>query len=174
MCIIEDINDYSDKMDNFEQTQTCNQIMEHLSKDKDNPIVWKYKKIIAHQEPLQPNHQNNKQVVHVKVKWKYGENTYKPFSMMGKDNPNAWTLYVRKKSLVYKPGWHKYQNKVTQKKIHKHCMRFSFHRIKEVIAPRFIVFCHLTDKDNPESWKIFKDIPFKPGETLQINHDKED
>ena len=43
--------------DAYEEVLSYNQILEYLEKD-DNDIVWKFKDIIGHPGPLQPNHKD--------------------------------------------------------------------------------------------------------------------
>ena len=38
--------------DTREEVITYNQLLEYLAKDKDNDIVWKFKRIVSHQGPL--------------------------------------------------------------------------------------------------------------------------
>ena len=46
--------------DEYEEVMSYNQILDHLNKDTDKPIVWKFKNIIAHQRPLDPKHKDYK------------------------------------------------------------------------------------------------------------------
>ena len=74
---------------------------------------------------------------------------------------------------------------IPHSKLHKRHTALSFHRVREAIASKFIVFHHLPGKDNPadilskhwsysDIWKTLQCILFWPGDTLKLNHDKVD
>jgi hypothetical protein len=42
------------KDDESEEVITYNQLLEYLSRDKANDIVWKFQRIVSHQGPLKP------------------------------------------------------------------------------------------------------------------------
>ena len=69
-------------------------------------------------------------------------------------------------------------------KLHKRHTALSFHRVREAIASKFIVFHHIPGKDNPadilskhwsysDVWKNLQCILYWPGDTLEIDLEKE-
>ena len=46
--------------DAYEDILSYIQIMDHLNRDDDNPVAWKFKSIIAHQGPLDKSHKDYK------------------------------------------------------------------------------------------------------------------
>ena len=133
--IIEAIDDHMDKTntspdliqfrcsindDEFEEILTYNQIMEHLTRDEENPIIWKYKKIVAHQGPLQPNHPDYKGSKYkVRVKWENGEITDEPLGIIAADDLVACAHYAHEKGLLYLPGWRQFQKIAKHEKVLK-------------------------------------------------------
>jgi hypothetical protein len=41
--------------DEYEEILSYQEIINYVEKDEDNPVVWKFKKIVSHQGPLTPN-----------------------------------------------------------------------------------------------------------------------
>ena len=86
--IIEAINDHHDASsgykptvkfkcsvnnDAYEEILSYNQILDYLEKDDDD-IMWKFKDIIGHQGPLQPNHKDYKgSTYNLTILWENGE-----------------------------------------------------------------------------------------------------
>ena len=65
-----------------------NQIMDHLNKDNDDPVIWKFKDIIGHQGPLDPNHKDYKgSTYNVSIEWENGEITDESLSLIATDDP---------------------------------------------------------------------------------------
>ena len=56
--------------DKYEDIMSYNEIIAYLEKDADNPILWKFKKIVSHQGPLSRNHPDyNGSSYNVRVEW---------------------------------------------------------------------------------------------------------
>ena len=87
-----------------------NKIMEHLEKDRDNPIVWKFKRIVAHQGPLtKNNHECKGSLYNVRVEWENGEITDEPLAIIGKDDPVTCAICARENDLLNMPGWQRFK-----------------------------------------------------------------
>src|SRR5687767_15601262 len=89
LCIIEAIKDHQDQTENastnvrfrcnindeaYDDILTYNQVMDYLTKNDNNDIVWKFKDIIGHQGPLSKDHADYKGFSYiVTVLWENGE-----------------------------------------------------------------------------------------------------
>ena len=74
--------------DKCEEIMSCNDILAHSEKDDDNPIIWKFKRIIAHEGPLTEDHHNCKgSSCSVRIECENGEITDEPLSMIAADDP---------------------------------------------------------------------------------------
>ena len=74
--------------------------MGYLEKDADNPIVWKFKHIVAHQGPLDsksPNYKGSK--YNVRIEWENGEVTDEPLGIIAADDPVTSAIYARDNDL---------------------------------------------------------------------------
>ena len=88
-----------------------NQLLEHLERHEQQPLLWELDKVIAHQGPLHqkdPNYQNSK--YNVTVKWANGEITDEPLSVIALDAPVACAIYTKEKGLLNLPGWKRFKN----------------------------------------------------------------
>ena len=79
--------------------------MDYIEKDTDNPILWRFKRIVAHQGPLDPSSPHYRgSSYNVQIEWENGELTYEPLSIIAVDDPLACAIYARDNNLLQKPG----------------------------------------------------------------------
>ena len=84
--------------------------MDYLEKDKDNNIVWKFKRIVSHQGPLSPTHADyNGSTYNVTIEWENGETTSEPLQVIAKDDPVSCAIYAKENGLLDLPGWKKFK-----------------------------------------------------------------
>ena len=92
--------------DQAEEIITYNQMLEHISRNDDDAVVWKFKRITSHQGPLKPEHKDyNGSSYNVMVEWENGEITAEPLSIIAADDPVTCAIYAREHNLLDKPGW---------------------------------------------------------------------
>ena len=83
---------------------TYNEILQHIEKDAE--IIWKFKRISAHEGSLGitlPQYKGSR--YNVKVDWENGEITHEPLDMLAKDDPFTCTVYDRKNNILDMLGW---------------------------------------------------------------------
>ena len=123
--------------DAYEDILTYNQIMDYLSKDDEDDIIWKFKDIIGHQGPLNKNHKDYKgSPYNLTVLWENGETTNEPLSVIAADNPVSCAMYAKKYDLLDLPGWKRFKSlakrqnnmlrEVNLAKLRKHTVRTKF------------------------------------------------
>ena len=98
------------KKGKYEEMISYNQLLEHLERHEQQPLLWELDKVIAHQGPLHqkdPNYQNSK--YNVTVKWSNGEITDEPLSVIALDAPVACAIYAKEKGLLNLPGWKRFK-----------------------------------------------------------------
>lgn len=82
------------------------QIMDYLNRDNDDPVVWRFNKIIAHQGPLDKNHKDYKgSTFNVSVEWENGEVTEEPLAIIAADDPITCAIDARDNNLLDMAGW---------------------------------------------------------------------
>ena len=87
-----------------------NQIMDYLNRDNDNPVVWKFSKIVAHQGPLDSNHKDYKgSTFNVSIEWENGDVTDEPLSIIAADNPVTYAIYARENNLLEVSAWKQFK-----------------------------------------------------------------
>ena len=95
--------------DSYEDVLSYNQIMEYLEKDGDNPVVWKFKRIVQHIGPLSPSEEQYKgSSYNVQVEWENGEITDEPLCIIAADDPVTCAIYARDNNLPETPGWKRF------------------------------------------------------------------
>ena len=93
-----------------EEVMAYNKILERLEADEENPIVWKYKRIISHEGPLRPDDPSYKgSAYNVLIEWENGEITPEPLGIIGADDPVACAIYARDNNLLDTPGWKRFK-----------------------------------------------------------------
>ena len=92
-----------------EEIITYNEILDHLQKDEEDKVVWKFKHISAHEGPLTPNHPSwNGSSYNVMMKWENGEKTSEPLDAIAADDPVTCAIYARDHNLLDTPGWRRF------------------------------------------------------------------
>jgi hypothetical protein len=92
--------------DQAEEVINYNKLLEYLSKDKYNEIVWKFRCIVSHQGPVKPGHHDYKgSPYNVMIEWETGETTAEPLHLIAADDPVTYAIYARDNILLDKPGW---------------------------------------------------------------------
>ena len=96
--------------DQAEEIMSYNQLMDYIQKgtdaEEDPDSLFKFRGIVAYQGPLEstdPNHKGNK--YNVMVEWESGEVTYKPLTLISKDDPISCAVYAKKHDLLDTTGW---------------------------------------------------------------------
>ena len=93
-----------------EEIFTYNQILDHIMKDEESEIVWKYKRIASHQGPLSADHPDyNGSIYNVMVEWENGEITAEPLKVLAADDPVSCAIYARNNNLLHLPGWKRFK-----------------------------------------------------------------
>jgi hypothetical protein len=96
--------------DESEEIITYNQLLEYLSRDKENDIVWKFQRIVSHQGPLKPTHPDyNGSSYNVLVEWENGETNKEPLQVIAKDNPVTCVIYAKDHGLLNETGWKQFK-----------------------------------------------------------------
>ena len=96
--------------DKYEEIMSYNDIITYLEKDAENPVLWKFKKIVSHQGPIDKNHPDyNGSSYNVRVEWENGELTDEPLAIIAADDPVTCAIYARDKNLLDKPGWQRFR-----------------------------------------------------------------
>ena len=96
--------------DQAEEIMSYNQLMDYIQKgtdaEEDPDSLFKFRDIVAHQGPLEsidPDQKGSK--YNVIVEWESGEVTYKPLTLISKDDPISCAVYAKKHDLLHTTGW---------------------------------------------------------------------
>jgi hypothetical protein len=74
--------------DSSEEVITYSQLLEYLSKDQPNDVVWKFQLIVSHEGPLTHSHPDNKDsTFNVLIEWLNRKITSEPLQLIAKDDP---------------------------------------------------------------------------------------
>jgi len=90
----------------YEQLMTYQEVMDHINHDQEEEIFWRYKRIVAHEGPLNqtsPTYQNSK--YNIMVEWENGEITSEPLAIFAADDPVACAIYAQENGLLDVDGW---------------------------------------------------------------------
>ena len=92
--------------DLYEQILAYNDIMNFIEKDdSSDPVVWKFKKITAHEGPIDKYHLSWRgSSYNVMIEWENGEITSEPLNIIAADNPVTCAIYADKNGLLELPG----------------------------------------------------------------------
>ena len=92
--------------DKYEDIMACDQVMDHIERQGEDPVYWELRQIVGHQGPLNQNHPNYKgSNYNVTVEWENGETTDEPLSIIAVDAPVACAVHAKKKNPLNLPGW---------------------------------------------------------------------
>ena len=96
--------------DQFEEVMSYNDLLASLEADGETDIVWKFRRITAHQGPLTPKDKDwNGSKYNVMVEWENGEITTEPLSIIAADDPVTCAIYARDHSLLHLEGWKRFK-----------------------------------------------------------------
>src|SRR4051812_44547048 len=77
-----------------------------MSKEDDDEIIWKFKDIIGHKEPLKKGQQDYKRSLYnVTVLWENGETSDEHLSVIAADDPVSCAMYACDNDLLDLPHW---------------------------------------------------------------------
>jgi Reverse transcriptase (RNA-dependent DNA polymerase) len=97
--------------DQYEEILSYQDILDHITKDAENPVYWKFRLITAHEGPLTPSHRNYKgSKYNVIIEWENGEITSEPLSIIGADDPVTCALYASENNLLHLDGWKRFRS----------------------------------------------------------------
>jgi hypothetical protein len=103
--------------DGREELLTYNQVLDYLNRDIENPILWKFKRIVSHQGPLRPHDKDYKgSPYNVMVEWEGGEVTAEPLSIIAKDDPVTCAIYAKENNLLDFDGWKRFKSLARRQK----------------------------------------------------------
>jgi len=90
---------------------TYNQLIDYLARDDECDTLWKFRRIISHQGPLNNKHPDYKgSTYNVQVEWETGEITSEPLSIIAADDPVYCAIYARDNNLLDLPGWKRFKS----------------------------------------------------------------
>jgi hypothetical protein len=106
--------------DQFEEIMSYNDLLSSLEEDGEG-IVWKFRRISAHQGPLTPKDKDwNGSAYNVMVEWENGEITTEPLSIIAADDPVSCAIYARDNNLLDVDGWKRFRGIAKrQQKLHR-------------------------------------------------------
>ena len=94
----------------FEDLITYQQMLDHITKDEETDIVWKFKRIIRHQGPIgKTDPLYNGSTWNVEIEWENGEITIEPLSVIAADDPVSCAIYAKENNLLDLPGWKRFK-----------------------------------------------------------------
>jgi hypothetical protein len=97
--------------DQAEEVITYNKLLDFISRDEDNDVVWKFRHIVSHQGPLRPDHPDNKgSTYNIMVEWETGEITAEPLQVIAADDPVTCAIYAKDNNLLDTPGWKRFKS----------------------------------------------------------------
>jgi hypothetical protein len=94
--------------DKAEEIITYNKMLEHVTKDDDSDIRWKFKRIIPHEDKGSQ--------CYAQIEWENGEITNEPLKIIAADDPVSCAIYARENDLLDKPGWKRFKQIAKQEK----------------------------------------------------------
>ena len=97
--------------DQYEELLTYQQVLDHILKDENTEVVWKYKQIVGVEGPLKPNHPSyNGSNYNVLVEWEDGSTSAVPLNLLAADDPVACAIYAKENNLLEQPGWKRFKS----------------------------------------------------------------
>jgi hypothetical protein len=97
--------------DQFEDILSYNASIRHIEKDAEDSTVWKFKRITAHEGPLNHKHKNWKgSTYNVMVEWEDGSKTSEPLTIIAAGDPVTCAIYAKENGLLAKPGWKRFKS----------------------------------------------------------------
>ena len=125
-CIVQAIEDHDAKLhgnpnrfkfrcsindDQYEEILSYNEILNYIEQqDDDGTKLWKFRRIIAHEGPLQPSDPSYKgSKFNVMIEWENGEVTSEPLSIIAADDPVTCAIYAKENNLLDLDGWKRFK-----------------------------------------------------------------
>jgi len=100
--------DYSDMLEMYEKV---------MGEEEPDQVVWRFKKISAHQGPLRSDDPDYKGCSYnVKVDWEDGSSTYEPLNLIAETSSEVLAIYARNNNLLDTPGWKQFRKIAKNKK----------------------------------------------------------
>lgn len=104
-------------LDAMEELIAYNEVVDYITRDEETDIVWKFKRIVAHEGPLNKNdHSYKGSKYNVMIEWENGEKTSEPLSIIAKDDPVTCAIYAREHDLLNMDGWKQFKKIAKRKK----------------------------------------------------------
>ena len=95
--------------DTAEEVISYNQMLDYITRDEENPVLWKFRKITSHQGPLKSDHPDyNGSSYNIMVEWENGDITSEPLSVIAADDPVICAIYAKENNLLHLPGWKRF------------------------------------------------------------------
>lgn len=101
----------------YDEIMSYGEILDHINKDEEQEVLWRFKRISGHQGPLtavDPNY--NGSTYNVQVEWENGEVTFEPLSVIAADDPVTCAIYARDNDLLDKAGWKRFKRIANREK----------------------------------------------------------
>jgi len=110
--------------DAFEEILTFAEIVEHIEREENNTdVLWKFKRIAAHEGPLRPDHHNYKgSKYNVRIEWENGEITSEPLNIIAADDPITCAIYAKDNNLLELDGWKRFKRLAKRAKKFLRCI----------------------------------------------------
>jgi len=123
--------------DQYDEVMEYGEIMDHINRDSEQEILWRFKRIMSHQGPLSTSDTDYKgSTYNVQVEWENGEITFEPLSNVAADDPVSCAIYARENGLLDTPGWKRFKKLAKREKILKRLINQAKLRSFNT-APRF-------------------------------------
>ena len=97
--------------DQFEEILSYAEVLDHITQQEDDKILWKFCRIVAHEGPLtdkDPTYKGSS--YNIMIKWETGEITSEPLTIAAADDPVTCALYARDNDLLDLPGWKRFKS----------------------------------------------------------------
>jgi hypothetical protein len=156
--------------DQAQEVITYNKLLEYLEHDEEQDLVWKFRRITAHEGPLSPSHPSYKgSQYNVLVEWETGEITAEPLSVIAADDPVTCAIYARDNGLLDLPGWRRFRKLAKRQKTFTRMINQaklkSFHtaplyKFGYEIPKNYAHAMRLDEKNKNHLWKDAIDMEF--------------
>ena len=96
--------------DKYEDIMTYDQVISKVEQELDGDVVWKFKRIVGHEGPLNNSNDNYRgSLYNVMVEWENGEVSSEPLSIIAADDPVTCAIYARDNDLLGLDGWKRFR-----------------------------------------------------------------
>jgi len=94
-----------------EELIAYNEILDYLQRQEQGETVWKFRRITAHEGPLNKHDASYKgSSYNIMVEWENGEITSEPLNVIASDDPVTCAIYARENNLLDLPGWKRFKS----------------------------------------------------------------